>query len=223
MVAVVGRAEAVPDLHQSTRWVEVSEQVVCFFDNRTVFVAQAKINRQVFRGAPIVLREQAVSPIVNLAGRVANLYRSLEWVAGKEVFQRRGAGERVVAPELNATPRVVIVEKVRDGCELEAELQSVLTRALGTEESVEVDADEIELFPRDSLLLCSDGLTRMVPEPEIASILLGAPDVASAAESLVNRANEYGGLDNVTVVVIRVNKSRNWFAKFVPWFSANLT
>jgi len=122
----------------------------------------------------------------------------------------------------------LVAEQVRQGLmtpeqAAASELQSVLTRALGTEESVEVDADEIELFPRDSLLLCSDGLTRMVPEPEIASILLEAPDVASAAESLVNRANEYGGLDNATVVVIRVNKSRNWFAKFVPWFSANLT
>jgi serine/threonine protein phosphatase PrpC len=93
---------------------------------------------------------------------------------------------------------------------------------LGTEESVEVDADEIELFPRDSLLLCSDGLTRMVPEDEIATILARAAAAGSAAEQLVNRANEYGGLDNVTVLVIRLNKSKKWFSKFVPWFSANL-
>ncbi len=122
----------------------------------------------------------------------------------------------------------LVAEQVRRGLmtieqAAASELQSVLTRALGTEENVEVDADEIELFPRDCLLLCSDGLTRMVPETEIAMILLEAPDVASAAERLVNRANEYGGLDNVTVVVIRVHKSRKWFSKIVPWFSANLT
>jgi protein phosphatase len=121
----------------------------------------------------------------------------------------------------------LVAEQVRQGLmTLEqaaaSELQSVLTRALGTEESVEADADEIELFPRDALLLCSDGLTRMVPENEIAAILIDAPDVARAAERLVNRANEYGGLDNITVIVIRVNKSKNWFRKFVPWFSANL-
>lgn len=121
----------------------------------------------------------------------------------------------------------LVAEQVRQGLmTLEqaaaSELQSVLTRALGTEEHVEADADEIELFPRDSLLLCSDGLTRMVPEAEIAAILLGAPDVATAAERLVNRANEYGGLDNITVLVIRVTKAKPWFAKFVPWFSANL-
>lgn len=121
----------------------------------------------------------------------------------------------------------LVAEQVRQGLMTReqaavSEFQSVLTRALGTEASVEVDADEIELFPRDSLLLCSDGLTRMVPEDEIAAILAQAPAAGPAAEQLVNRANEYGGLDNVTVLVIRLNGSKNWLAKFIPWFSANL-
>lgn len=121
----------------------------------------------------------------------------------------------------------LVAEQVRQGLmnreqAAASELQSVLTRALGTEESVEVDVDEIELFPRDSLLLCSDGLTRMVPEEEIAGILANAPTAQSAAELLVSRANEYGGQDNITVVVVRLNKSKGWFAKFVPWFSPNL-
>ena len=121
----------------------------------------------------------------------------------------------------------LVAEQVRRGLMTReqaavSELQSVLTRALGTEESVEVDAEEIELFPNDMLLLCSDGLTRMVPEDEIAAILAQAPAASIAAEQLVNRANEYGGQDNVTVVVIRLNKSKSWFAKFVPWCSANL-
>lgn len=121
----------------------------------------------------------------------------------------------------------LVAEQVRQGLMTReqaaiSELQSVLTRALGTEENVEVDADEIELFPRDSLLLCSDGLTRMVPEDEIAGILAQAPAANIAAEQLVNRANEYGGQDNVTVIVIRLSKSKSWFAKFVPWCTTNL-
>jgi serine/threonine protein phosphatase PrpC len=121
----------------------------------------------------------------------------------------------------------LVAEQVRQGLMTReqaaiSEMQSVLTRALGTEESVEADAEEIELFPRDSLLLCSDGLTRMVPEDEIAGILARAPAAGIAAEQLVDRANEYGGQDNVTVVVIRINKSKSWFAKFIPWCSTNL-
>jgi protein phosphatase len=121
----------------------------------------------------------------------------------------------------------LVAEQVRHGLMTDqqaaaSDLQSVLTRALGMEESVEVDADEIELLPRDSLLLCSDGLSRIVPENEITGILAQAPGVRMAAERLVERANEYGGQDNITVVVIRLSESRRWFAKFFPWGSANL-
>lgn len=120
-----------------------------------------------------------------------------------------------------------VAEQIRQGLMTHqqaavSELQSVLTRALGMEESVEVDADEMELFPGDSLLLCSDGLTRMVPEYEITGILSQAPDVRIAAERLVQRANECGGHDNVTVVVVRISKPKGWFARFFPWGSANL-
>jgi serine/threonine protein phosphatase PrpC len=121
----------------------------------------------------------------------------------------------------------LVAEQVRHGLmshqqAAASELQSLLTRALGTEESVSVDADEIELFPGDSLLLCSDGLTRMVPEDEIAAILTQIPSVRIAAERLVSRANEHGGQDNITVIVVRLNKPRSWFAKFIPWCSSNL-
>lgn len=121
----------------------------------------------------------------------------------------------------------LVAEQVRHGLMTDqqaaaSELQSVLTRALGMEEGVDVDADEIELFPRDSLLLCSDGLSRIVPENEIAGILAQAPGVRLAAERLVERANECGGHDNITVVVLRLAKSKGWFAKFFPWGSPNL-
>lgn len=121
----------------------------------------------------------------------------------------------------------LVAEQVRQGLmtyeqAAASELQSVLTRALGMGESVEVDADEIELLPGDSLLLCSDGLTRMVPENEIAATLAQAPDVAIAAERLVQQANECGGVDNITVVVIHLAKTKGWLAKFFPWGSANL-
>lgn len=122
----------------------------------------------------------------------------------------------------------LVAEQVRRGLMTHqqagsSELQSVLTRALGVEENVQIDADEIELFPRDSLLLCSDGLTRMVPEPEIAAILRDVPDAQAAAERLVSRANEYGGQDNITVILIRGKESAmGWFAKLFPWVRSNL-
>jgi serine/threonine protein phosphatase PrpC len=122
----------------------------------------------------------------------------------------------------------LVAEQVRHGLMTHeqaatSELQSVLTRALGMEENVEIDADEIELLPRDSVLLCSDGLTRMVSETEIAGILVQAPNARMAAERLVQRANECGGHDNVTVIVIRESgRSKGWFAKFFPSWCSNV-
>jgi serine/threonine protein phosphatase PrpC len=102
----------------------------------------------------------------------------------------------------------LVAEQVRRGVltpqEAEtSQLQSVLIRALGSEERVEVDVDEHMLLEGDTLLLCSDGLTRMVSDPEIASTLMTVESAQAAAERLVDLANEYGGLDNVTVIVVR--------------------
>jgi len=89
----------------------------------------------------------------------------------------------------------------------------VLLRALGTQPDVEVDSEEVALFPRDVLLLCSDGLTRMVTEPEIAGALQSEPQPQRAAEKLVALANESGGLDNVSVIVVALKpEPKGWFS-----------
>jgi len=112
----------------------------------------------------------------------------------------------------------LVAEQVRRGILTpqqaeESDMQSVLLRALGAHPEVEVDVDETELFPRDVLLLCSDGLTRMVTEPEIAGTLQAQTDPQAAATKLVELANERGGMDNVTVIVARLQEDpKGWFS-----------
>ena len=112
----------------------------------------------------------------------------------------------------------LVAEQVRRGILTAAEaeesdMQSVLLRALGAQAEIEVDAEEHTLFPRDALLLCSDGLTRVVTEPEIAGTLQAETDPIRAAEKLVALANERGGPDNITVVIVRLDKdSKGWFS-----------
>jgi protein phosphatase len=112
----------------------------------------------------------------------------------------------------------LVAEQVRRGIITpqqaeESEMQSVLLRALGAHPEVDVDIDEFDLLPRDVLLLCSDGLTRMVTEPEIAGTLQAETDPEKAAQKLVDLANERGGLDNVTVIVARLeDESKGWFS-----------
>jgi serine/threonine protein phosphatase PrpC len=117
----------------------------------------------------------------------------------------------------------MVAEQVRRGIMTAAEaeqseIQSVLLRALGSEPQVEIDTEEQELFARDVLLLCSDGLTRMVTEPEIAGALQSEPDPEQAAAKLVERANDAGGLDNITVLVIRLESEyTGWFSWLRRW------
>lgn len=82
--------------------------------------------------------------------------------------------------------------------------RSIITRALGPEADVEVDAHTHAARPGDLYLLCSDGLTSMISDDEIGSILRGAPSLDDTARELVRAANQSGGRDNVTVVLFRL-------------------
>jgi serine/threonine protein phosphatase PrpC len=85
-----------------------------------------------------------------------------------------------------------------------SELQNVLTRALGPHQEIELDASEHTLQPGDSLILCTDGLTRMVSDEEIASTLLTTTGSQPAADRLIELANENGGADNSTVIIVTI-------------------
>jgi PPM family protein phosphatase len=83
--------------------------------------------------------------------------------------------------------------------------RSILTRAVGLDPRIPVDTpDPLELTPGDQILLCSDGLTEVVPDVKIAQLLTAEPDGDAACRSLIDAANSAGGPDNITVVLIRV-------------------
>ena len=82
--------------------------------------------------------------------------------------------------------------------------RSIITRALGPEPEVEVDTYTVTGRDSDLFLLCSDGLTSMISDDEIGSILRSADSLDAAADALVRAANQSGGKDNITVVMFRV-------------------
>jgi protein phosphatase len=84
--------------------------------------------------------------------------------------------------------------------------RSVITRALGPEGTVEVDTRSFRARSGDVYLLCSDGLTTMLPEGEILETLLANPTLRYAGEALIAAANEAGGRDNITVVLVRLEE-----------------
>ncbi|HEY6445485.1 MAG TPA: PP2C family serine/threonine-protein phosphatase [Acidobacteriaceae bacterium] len=82
--------------------------------------------------------------------------------------------------------------------------RSVITRAVGTQQSVSEEVKEMPVEPGDVFLLCSDGLTREVSEVDIAAVLSSESGLTGAAKRLVEAANDAGGRDNVTCLLVRV-------------------
>ena len=94
----------------------------------------------------------------------------------------------------------------RDPATLPAKYQNELLRAVGLKEVVELEQTRVEVRSGDLFMLCSDGLSRMVSDEQLAGILkrTGKGPLKEAARALISGANEAGGKDNVTVVLIRI-------------------
>jgi PPM family protein phosphatase len=105
----------------------------------------------------------------------------------------------------------LVEELVRQGKITPAEAdehpqRSIITRALGAEPGVEADSRTWPARAGDVYLICSDGLTSMVPEAQVADMLQGATSLAAAGRTLIDAANDAGGRDNITVVLFRLEE-----------------
>ena len=80
--------------------------------------------------------------------------------------------------------------------------KNIITRAVGADDSVKVDFFSVQLKENDMILMCTDGLTNMLEDEEIRMILDGARDIVEKAQALVAAANDRGGRDNISVVLI---------------------
>jgi serine/threonine protein phosphatase PrpC len=134
------------------------------------------------------------------------------WLDGEKfslahVGDSRAYRLRADALELLTRDHSLVAEQVRLGLLTQeqadqSEYQTVLIRALGTKEFVEVDVDEHLLLNGDSVLLCSDGLSRMISDEVIGRTIVNSDKMQKAADRLVELAKEAGGLDNITVILL---------------------
>ena len=104
--------------------------------------------------------------------------------------------------------------------------KNLVTRALGIESSVTIDIHEEAVLPGDIYLLCSDGLSDMLEDKEIATVLgLYGDNLDLKADHLITQANSKGGRDNISVLLARPNMSypqkRPWHKQFVDWILRN--
>ena len=163
-------------------------------------------NRRVFRRSS----EDAAASGMGTTMTVALVDLSSGSIALGHVGDSRAYRVRAGELEQLTDDHSLVGELVRSGKlsveEAEAHPQrSVITRAVGTEPEVDVDTFTVEAEPGDLYLLCSDGLTDMVSDRKILSVLAGTDDLDRAARALVDAANAGGGEDNITVVLFAVD------------------
>lgn len=85
--------------------------------------------------------------------------------------------------------------------------KNIITRALGVDENVEVDILEAEISTNDTFLICSDGLSNEISDADMADILAAESDLAKSTQTMINRANDRGGHDNMSVIVVRFRET----------------
>lgn len=125
---------------------------------------------------------------------VANVGDSRMYVIGKEITQ--------ITKDHSLVEEMVRMGELAKDAAKDHPDKNIITRAIGAAEEVAVDFFEVDLRNQDYILMCSDGLTNMVNDEDIKSIVNSQRDVAERVERLVEAANKRGGQDNITVVVI---------------------
>jgi PPM family protein phosphatase len=203
-------------LGEETRTLAASAEVQPGWSDKTRLLLNAAqlANKKIYESAEANPQQQGMGATLTAAW-INKETLSVVHVGDSRVYLLRSG----VLQQLTSDHSLV-AEQVRRGiltaAEAEhSELQSVLLRALGTQPEIEVDAEEHTLFPNDILLLCSDGLTRMVAEQKIAATLESESDPGRTAEKLVALANENGGADNVTVVVVHMEPKEIGFLSWL--------
>jgi len=115
-----------------------------------------------------------------------------------------------------------VLEQVERGLLAEEEVadhpyRNIITRALGNKPDVEVDTQRLTLMERDILLLCTDGLSGVVEDEQIRTLILtNEDDPQAAVDYLIEMANTEGGPDNISAIVLRVDKVIPTPQKFIP-------
>jgi PPM family protein phosphatase len=94
--------------------------------------------------------------------------------------------------------------------------KNVITRALGMQDNVEVDLSAHDAKVGDVYVLCSDGLSGMITDQEILDVITHNDDLPTACRSLAALANEHGGEDNITAVVVRIDDQDSTQAEQQP-------
>ena len=128
-------------------------------------------------------------------------------VGDSRLYKLNRAGEHPMSLKKVTVDHSIVEMMIKEGMITEEEARvhpqkNMITRAIGIEETVEIDDFRLDVDRLVRVLLCSDGLSGMLTDLDILNIVSGKKDVEETAERLVEKANEHGGRDNISVIVI---------------------
>ncbi|MGH8972358.1 MAG: Stp1/IreP family PP2C-type Ser/Thr phosphatase [Acidimicrobiia bacterium] len=164
--------------------------------------AVGEANAAVFEKASANLDMRGMGTTLTAAALLDDHRLLLGHVGDSRAYLMRDGGVIQITEDHSLVEQLVREGRLRPEEAASHPQKAIITRALGIDPEVEVDTYPIDLRPGDRVLLCSDGLTNMVADTAIAGVLRRQRDPQQAAEMLVDMANEAGGDDNITVVVI---------------------
>ncbi len=154
-----------------------------------------------------------------VAVRVEGERLSIAHVGDSRIYRLRNGGFEQLTRDHSFVAEQMLHGRMTAEEASSSALQSVLIRAIGIEPEVDVDANDELLMEGDTVLLCSDGLTRELSDEQIAGVLRESEDAQEAADALVELAKQAGGGDNITVIVVRRSpKPVGAFARISKWF-----
>jgi PPM family protein phosphatase len=175
--------------------------------NQAVYVAAKEKGTEGRMGATLV------------AARVEGERLSIAHVGDSRIYRLRNGGFEQLTRDHSFVAEQMLHGRMTAEEASSSALQSVLIRAIGIEPEVNVDANDELLMEGDTVLLCSDGLTRELSDGQITGVLRENEDAQEAADALVDLAKRAGGGDNITVIVVRCSsKPVGAFARIGKWF-----
>jgi len=194
------------DAHASSQFPLIGTQDPKFSPETNRLASAVRLANQVVNGASHSKPGQSGMGTTVVCALINGPLLSVAHAGDSRIYLVRGENIHALTSDHS-----LVAEQVRQGILTEEQAEksaqkNIVTRALGVEESLQVDLDEIELAKGDVILLCSDGLTKGVKPAEIAMVLREEKEPQLACDRLIKMANAAGGEDNTTVIVIKIKQ-----------------
>jgi protein phosphatase len=125
-------------------------------------------------------------------------------VGDSRVYQRRDGELKLLTADHSWVGEQVRAGVLSDDDAQRHPWRNVVTRAISGGDDPEVDVLELSLKPGDRMLVCSDGLSSVVPSARLAELMNQGSDLTSSADALIEAANDAGGPDNITVILVEI-------------------